>query len=542
MTRIRTWALLSALVLGLGANGAPAQCPKEGCGKASICPNQTGSVIIGTGVNSDAGLTGSIILNERTFNCTKFPYPLSGLTGSMILNGREFNCTECPTAASNFAAGEKCPDCETCPGCYQKCPECEGCCTKSQACSGCSAETCAPKKGTFTVGIGFTLLPGPLPLPVPILRASVGGGAGASCCPPVKAPPAAVGVYEPEEKEFCVETRLMEKRAGRQEQILLMPRLTVLEGQQASMTVCGGVPQAGQRGEATPEGMDSMLQVQVEELDSGNLLLDLTVQRNMVEKSNKSGTVIQCRRLAAIQEVKPGKATKLVLEKDDKGGARTWLEVMVKAAKPDACIPPAVEYYGKTPVPQPQPVAAPPEMAPPPVPMTVFVPQLMPPQTAPMMVPVEAAVPCPRPVAELIPCNGPAVVAMPAVNLSSVFRAIKEDGHARLEVLHGPFGRMTCPSMTWGAPGCQPLKFTVAGERVHVAGDALKGDALKAYASRVIADADDHLVLEGQVRLTYAPVYENGATGQVRHIKADKVTIHLRDGHLDVEVKTKSKD
>lgn len=506
MTQTRTWALLSALALVLGVNGAPAQCPKEGCCKPSTSPSQTGSVIV----------------NERN------------------LNG-----TQCP--ASGSAAGEKCPDCDTCPGCYQKCPECEGCCTKAQACPGCSAETCAPKRGTFTIGVGFSLLPGPLPLPVPVLRASIGGGAGASCCPPVKACPAAAAVEESEEKEFSVETRLMEKRAGRQEQVLFMPKVTVLEGQPASVTVCGAMAQAGQRGEPLPGGMDGLLQVQVEELDSGNLLLDFTMQKNTVEKCGKNGTVIQCRRLAAIQEVKPGKTTKLVLDKDDQGGARTWVEVVVKdvsakadAGRPKGVVPsgcympePAPEhpYYGTAIVPPP--VAMPPAMAP--QPMTVFIPQPMPPQPAPMMPP--AAVPCPRPVAELIPCNAPAVVNIPAPSLASVFRAIKEDGHARLEVLHGPFGRMTCPSMTWGTPGCKALKFTVAGERVHVSGDQVEG-----YANRVIADTEDRLVMEGQVRLTYARTFEGGAQGTPHRIKADKVTIHLQDGRLDVEMKTKSKD
>ncbi len=531
MTQTRTWALLSALALALGGNAAPAQCPKEGCTKPSICPSPTGSVIIGAGVNSNASVTGSIILNERNFNCTK-----------------------CPSAASTAAAGQPCPDCATCPGCCQKCPECEGCCTKSQACPGCSAETCAPKHGTFTIGVGFSLLPGPLPLPVPVLSAHVVGGAGPVCCPPVKACPAAPAVEESEEKQFCIETRLMEMRSGRQEQVQFAPKVTVLEGQPASVTVCGGVARAGYRSDTVPEGFDGMLQVQVEELDSGNLLLDLTVQKNTVEKCGKDGTVIQCRRLAAIQEVKPGKPTKLVLDKDDRGGARSWLEVVVKdvsdkvdAGRPTRTVPsgcylpePMVEYYqqpyyGSRAVPQP--VAAPPEMAPPPVPVTVFVPQLMPPQPAPMMAPAAAAIPCPRPVSELIPCNAPAVVSIPAPNLASIFRAVKEDGHARLEVLHGPFGRMTCPSMTWGTPGCKALKFTVAGERVHVS-----GDQVEAYANRVIADAEDRLVMEGQVRLTYAPPSKNGASGTPHRIKADKVTIHLQDGRLDVEMKTKSKD
>lgn len=510
MTQKQWWTLLSALVLGLGINATQAQCPKEGCGKTAPCPAGPGKLIIGTGVNSDGGLTGSVILNERNFNCTK-----------------------CPTPLSNQGVCEQCPDCDACPGCYQKCPECEDCCTKAQTCSGCSAGKCSEKHGTFTIGVGITLLPGPFPLPVPILNANVTGA---------KAPAAAV--TEPEEKQFIVETRLVEVRSGRREQVPFFPRLTVFEGQTASATLCNGIAQAGRRGDPLPERMDDLLQVQVEELDSGDLRLDLTVQKNTVAKSSKGGTVVLCRRLAAMQEVTPGKPMKLVLEKDDRGGARAWVEVMVKDAseKADAgpmeaagCAAPDFAYFGQMPVLPCPPLAVPPRMAPPPIPMmpmTVFTPQPLPPQPAAMMPPAPAAassVPRPRLVSEVIPCNVPTVISMPAANMASIFRAIKENGHARLEVLNGPFSRMICPSMTWGVPGCKPLKFTVAGERVHVS-----GEQLKAYANRVIADAEDHLVMQGQVRLTYE---QNGVP---RHIKADKVTIHLHDGHLDVEMKNPS--
>jgi len=519
MTQKQWWTLLSTLVLGLGVNIAPAQCPKEGCGKTATCPTGPGKLIIGIGVNSDAGLTGSIILNER-----------------------EFNCTKCPTPAASLGVCEQCPDSAACPGCYQKCPECEDCCTQVPACSGCAAGKCPEKHGTFTIGLGVTLLPGPFPLPVPILRANVTSAAAACCTPPAKAQATAA---EPEDKQFTVETRLVGVRQGRPEQVLFAPKLTVSEGQAASVTLlCGGVAQAGHPGAPLPERMDGQLQVQVEELDSGDLLLNLHVQKNTMEKYSKNGAIFLSQQLAAIHEVKPGKPMKLVLEKDDQGGARTWVEVLVKDAteKTDAGSPkgnvgyaaPEYEYYGQVPIPRP--VAAPPLMAPPPVPtmpVTVFVPQPVPPPPAPMMIsafPGAPAVPCPRPTSEMIPCSAATVVTMPAANMASIFRAVKEDGHARLEVLHGPFSRMTCQKMTWSVPGCSPLKFSVAGERVHVS-----GEQMKAYANRVIADAEDHLVMEGQVRLTYE---HSGVLP--RHIRGDKVTIHLRDGHLDVEVASPS--
>ncbi len=516
MTHKRLWTLLITLVLGLGVNSVPAQSPKEG--KASSCPRCPGSLMIGTGVNSDAGLIGNIFLNER-----------------------EFNCTKCPTPASSLGVCDKCPDCDACPGCCQKCPECDGCCTKAPACPTCVAGKCAAKHGTFTVGVGISLLPGPLPLPVPVLKASVGRAAPACCAPPAPSATKA-SVEDPQEKQFVIETRVVETRPNQQEQVLFYPRVTVLEGQPASVNLCD-IAAAGQRDEQKPVRTDGLMQVQVEELDSGDLLLDLTVQKNTVEKSGKSGTVVLCRRLAAVQEMKPGKPMKLVLEKDDQGGARTWVEVMVRDAADkagaDTCKPPAIlgaspltgKHYGE------EWLLPPGMMAPPmpPVPVTVYVPQPVPPQPAAMMLPDGSAVPCPRPVSEVIPCNVPGVVTMPAANMASIFRAIKENGHARLEVLHGPFARMTCPSMTWGVPGRKPLKLTVAGERVHVS-----GCQLNAYANRVIADAEDHLVMEGRVRLTYEPELAGGAQKAPRHIKADKVTIHLHDGHLDVEVKTRS--
>src|SRR5205085_4213833 len=46
---------------------------------------QTGSLLFGVGVNSDAGLTGSIVLNERNFDITHLPTSFEDL-----LSGRAF--------------------------------------------------------------------------------------------------------------------------------------------------------------------------------------------------------------------------------------------------------------------------------------------------------------------------------------------------------------------------------------------------------------------------------------------------------------------
>ena len=46
---------------------------------------RTGSLLFGVGVNSDAGLTGSVVLNERNFDITRWPTSVDDL-----LSGRAF--------------------------------------------------------------------------------------------------------------------------------------------------------------------------------------------------------------------------------------------------------------------------------------------------------------------------------------------------------------------------------------------------------------------------------------------------------------------
>jgi outer membrane protein assembly complex protein YaeT len=58
----------------------------------------TGSLIFGVGVNSDAGLTGSIVLNERNFDITRFPTSLDDLLSGNAFRGagQEFRLEAMP--------------------------------------------------------------------------------------------------------------------------------------------------------------------------------------------------------------------------------------------------------------------------------------------------------------------------------------------------------------------------------------------------------------------------------------------------------------
>jgi outer membrane protein assembly factor BamA len=53
----------------------------------SVQEQRTGSLMFGVGVNSDAGLTGSIILNERNFDITRWPTSVDDLLGGQAFRG-----------------------------------------------------------------------------------------------------------------------------------------------------------------------------------------------------------------------------------------------------------------------------------------------------------------------------------------------------------------------------------------------------------------------------------------------------------------------
>src|SRR5207244_8195851 len=53
----------------------------------NVQETRTGSLLFGLGVNSDAGLTGSIVLNERNFDITRYPTSFDDLLSGHAFRG-----------------------------------------------------------------------------------------------------------------------------------------------------------------------------------------------------------------------------------------------------------------------------------------------------------------------------------------------------------------------------------------------------------------------------------------------------------------------
>src|SRR5262249_20641779 len=92
----------------------------------------------------------------------------------------------------------------------------------------------------------------------------------------------------------------------------------------------------------------------------GQVRLQLTMQHNNIEGTHKDGMLVQTNGFTLVQQVQPGKAVKVVLEKYPKGTARKWVEVTVHEGTPDKVARPAA---GPAPKPQGQPNAAMPQGA-----------------------------------------------------------------------------------------------------------------------------------------------------------------------------------
>jgi outer membrane protein insertion porin family len=70
--------------------------------------HRTGSLLFGIGVNSDAGQTGSIVLNERNFDILRPPVSFDNLFGSNAFRGagQEFRMEAVPGTSELFKLGD----------------------------------------------------------------------------------------------------------------------------------------------------------------------------------------------------------------------------------------------------------------------------------------------------------------------------------------------------------------------------------------------------------------------------------------------------
>jgi len=353
----------------------------------------------------------------------------------------------------------------------------------------------------------------------------------------------------PEARAYVLETKLMEAWPGEKENVLCCPRVAMLELERAQVSISiddGAVPTGNARVKV-PGRIDMTFQVKPR--PDGHVNLELSVQRDKVMNSGRKGTVVFCNCLQASRQVKLGEPTKMVLHKDDRGNACTWVEVTVREEQEHRVAPAAIAA-AVVPAPQMMPAPLEGERIYPPhmgadgtrsVPATApAVGEMiaLPPPAPPMHAqPIPMAVPspfCPAPCVESISPLVPCVVTEPMRSASiapSIFRAVKCQGEAQLEMIQGADTRLTCKDMTMSIPGCHSFKITTSGDQVQ-----FEGDVVKASANRMIVANRDHLIMEGNVRLAYT------ADGDECRIRAGKVLLNLANGHLEIESRAQSRD
>jgi hypothetical protein len=433
--------------------------------------------------------------------------------------------------------------------CDRLCQTRDQCCCEDSTCpnQGCCAKDVAAKDskkhGTITLGAGLTIQPGiPMVFPFPLVDVQAvnteplcGSGCLFGICPSSGA--SCVGnIVSPDPKVYVVDTRVVEAWPGEKETVLCCPRLTILEGAPATVSLHDGGIRSSTSAEKLPGRLHCTMKVQVQRHQKDLVMLDISVQHNKVEKSGDKGTIVLGHRLEAIQEMRLRQKTKLALDKDDRGGARAWIEVTVQEEQDQA------HRASQATMPMPQQWREyphqPPCYSPIPQDAAMAAEKILPPQpVAPVvMPPVSITTPqiCPAPCMEsifpIMPCVAPE--PMPAASHSpSIFRAVKCEGEAQLEMINGAEICLTCRNMAWKSPGCLSLKISTSGDQVQ-----LEGDSLKASANRVMVGKKDHLVMEGHVRLCYA---KNGDQCQ---ITAEKVILDLTNGNLEIISKAKSND
>jgi len=278
--------------------------------------------------------------------------------------------------------------------------------------------------------------------------------------------------------------------------------------------------------------------------DQGMAHVDLGVEEVETAKSEGSGIEEFATSVHAVRDVKLGKTTKVALDKPGQKNHR-WLELTVKEAhfseqglRPPFCagacpnwlekvgadfnfVIPCPMWFGD------RPVAVPPPPTPPgPMEMLNRFFVVSNSGTPPMPTPPSCAMSpdgpacCPAPTAAILQC-----VATQAKSAGSrcTLCAADKDGKCCVEVVTGGTC-LSCDSLCLDMPGCGEVTCAACEHQIEVS-----GPCFHATAQRVVRTGhDDHLSLEGDVRLTYHKDHERA------RITADHVTIGMTDGHLEI--------
>jgi hypothetical protein len=160
--------------------------------------------------------------------------------------------------------------------------------------------------------------------------------------PPVPVPAPGENVTQ-----YVVEVKSVECRPGQDKAVTCCPRMTIPEGntccvsfdgQEAVLGKCAsGCCASGCCADtAKAPRSNGRVQVHVWNDNEGVVNLDVDVQQTEIEHAGKEGVQVLTKCLHAVRHVKPGKATRMVVDRAPDGSPCRWIELTVRASASDA--------------------------------------------------------------------------------------------------------------------------------------------------------------------------------------------------------------
>jgi hypothetical protein len=146
-----------------------------------------------------------------------------------------------------------------------------------------------------------------------------------------------------EDREYTVETRIIQKRAG-DEATTQPPKATIVRGQPITINVCdcvnirdgsiydfAGDFTSGRFARCEPETVSAgiTLRLKVTAAESGRIRLDANLRLSELVEATRDGLQINEKSCRIIRRVESGKPVKVVLSEDEHGEAQSWMFVTV---------------------------------------------------------------------------------------------------------------------------------------------------------------------------------------------------------------------
>jgi hypothetical protein len=133
-----------------------------------------------------------------------------------------------------------------------------------------------------------------------------------------------------DQREYVIQSRLMEAGADQPREILRLPKMTVDDGQLAPIHITDGPENLLEKVVLDEKiKIGTFLDVRVKRLRGNKVRLFVSFQRNELEKASVSQIRALGNSLQAIQDVELHKPVKMVFQKDARGSAQRWVEIMV---------------------------------------------------------------------------------------------------------------------------------------------------------------------------------------------------------------------